>query len=111
MSGMSAPARRVDVALAVPAFVVMANAGPNQIHVGQVADDHVAEDHVLLDDLVFLGRQLARLAQDVVRDPDLPDVVEQTRDADRVDETGVTAGLFGQEHAVPGDVAGSRRFV
>ena len=47
------------------------------VDVGQVADDHVAERDVLLDDCDFGLAQASRLAQDLVRDADLADVVEQ----------------------------------
>ena len=79
MSGMSVPGELIDVARPVPALVVMADAGPDELDVGQVADDHVAEDDVLLDDRVLVGGELAGLAQDVVGDPDLADVMEQAR--------------------------------
>src|SRR5207247_2022654 len=60
------PGQSVQVALAVPALVVMADAAPTEIQVREVADDRVAKGHVLLDDRVFLGRQRGRLAQDLV---------------------------------------------
>ena len=83
----------------------MADAGPDGLDVRQVPDDHVAEHHVLLDDLVLLGRELAGLAQDVVGDPDLPDVMEQAGDAHGVDEVGLEAHPLGQEDAVARDIA------
>ena len=61
--------------------MVVADAGPDELDVRQVADDHVAERDVLLDDLVLVGGELARLAQDVVGDADLADVVEEAGDA------------------------------
>ena len=60
MSGIASPARSVEVALAVPALVVVADAGPDDLDVRQVADDHVAERDVLLDDRVLGLGQLAR---------------------------------------------------
>ena len=44
---------------------------------------------MLLDDLVLLRGELARLAQDVVRDADLADVVQQAGDPDGLDELGL----------------------
>ena len=76
-----------------------ADAGTDELHVGQVADDHVAEHDVLLDDLVFGLGQLARLAQDLVRDPDLPDVVQQTGHADVAMNRPAEAQPLGQEDA------------
>ena len=73
----------VEVAVAVPALVVVADPGPDDLDVREVADDHVAEGDVLLDDVVLGRGQLAGLAQDRVRDADLADVVEQARDMDR----------------------------
>ena len=73
----------VEVAAAVPALVVVADAGPDRLDVGQVADDRVPEPDVLLDDRVLVGRQRRRLAQDRVRDPDLADVVEESGQLDR----------------------------
>ena len=73
---------------------------------GQVADDQVAERDVLLHDVVFGGGQRAGLAQDVVRDADLADVVEEAGDADGRDDVGIEAEATGQEDAVPGDVLG-----
>ncbi len=89
MSGMSLAGQPVEIAVPVPALVVMADAGADEVDVGQVAHDQVAEADVLLDDVVLLGGQLAGLAQDAVRDADLADVVEQPGDADRLDEVGL----------------------
>ena len=55
------------------------------LDVGQVADDHVAERDVLLDDRVLLLGQRPGLAQDLVGDADLADVVEEPGDPDRDD--------------------------
>ena len=56
--------------------------------------------------VVFVGRQLAGLAQDMVGDADLPDVVEQSGDANGVDEVWLEAHPLGQEDAIARDVAG-----
>ena len=50
----------VEVAVAVPALVVMPDAGPDDLDVGQVADDEVAERDVLLDDVVLVLGQACR---------------------------------------------------
>ena len=63
--------------------MVVADAGADEVDVGQVADDRVAERDVLVDDRELRVGQLAGLAQDLVRDPDLADVVEEARDLDR----------------------------
>ena len=52
---MSSPRERVEVAAAVPALVVVADAGADLVDVGQVADDEVAQRDVLLDGLVLVG--------------------------------------------------------
>ena len=96
----------IEVALAVPALVVVTDPGPDDLDVGQVAHDQVAERDVLLDHVVLVRAERAGLAQDVVRDADLADVVEQTGDADGVDEVALEPETFGQEHAVAGDVLG-----
>ena len=96
----------VQVAVAIPALVVVADAGPDDVDVGQVADDQVAERDVLLDDRVFLGGQLAGLAQDRVRDADLADVVEQPGDPDGGDQLVRQLEPLGEEDAVAGDVLG-----
>ena len=76
---------RVEVAVPVPALVVVADAGADRVEVRQVAEDRVAEGHVLLDDVELLVGQLARLAQDLVRDADLADVVQQPREPQRAE--------------------------
>ena len=62
----------VEIAGAIPALVVVPNAGPDDVDVGQVADDQVAERDVLLDDPVLLLGQARRLAQDPSGIPILP---------------------------------------
>ena len=84
--------------------MVVANAGADLVQIGEVAHDHVAERHVLLDDVVLRRRQAAGLAQDVVGDPDLPDVVEETCRLDRADGVCVEPEAAGEEHGVSGDV-------
>ena len=86
--------------------MVVADAGPDRLDVRQVADDRVPEPDVLLDDRVLVGRQRRRLAQDRVRDPDLADVVEESRQLDRATLLGGEPKEVGQEHGVPGDVLG-----
>ena len=75
----------IEIALAVPSLVVMADAGSDGVEVREVADDHVAEGDVLLHDRVLGLGQATRLAQDGVRDADLADVVEQPGDLDGAD--------------------------
>ena len=76
---------RVEVPVPVPALVVVADAGADRVEVREVAQDRVAEGHVLLDDVELLVGQLARLAQDLVRDADLADVVEQPGEPQRAE--------------------------
>ena len=78
----------MEVAAAVPALVVVADAGADRVEVGEVAQDRVAQRDVLLDDVVLPVGQLARLAQDLVRDPDLADVVEQPGQPQRAESSG-----------------------
>ena len=97
----------VEVAVAVPALVVVADPGPDELDVGQVADDRVAQRDVLLDDRVLGVGQLAGLAQDRVGDADLADVVEQPGESGssrRAPRSG--ADPLGEEDAVAGDVLG-----
>ena len=95
-----------QVALAVPALVVVADAGADVVDVGHVADDEVAERDVLLDDLVLVRRQAAGLAEDVVRDADLADVVEERRDPQAGSHLLRQAQPLGEEQGVGGDVLG-----
>ena len=50
----------IEVPVAVPSLVVMADAVPDDVDVGQVADDQVAERDVLLDDRASRRRSASR---------------------------------------------------
>ena len=63
----------------------MADAEADEVLANQVADDRVAQGHVLLDDVVLGRGEPAGLAQDLLGDADLADVVEEPRDPDRLD--------------------------
>ena len=85
ISGISSAERSVDIPLAVPPLVVMADPVADRLDVGKVAHDHVAEHDMLLHDLLLLGREAAGLAEHGVGDADLSDVVEEAGDPDRAD--------------------------
>ena len=61
---------------------------------------------MLLDDLVLVVGQGARLAEQVIRHPDLADVVQEAGQPHRADRRLVEAVLAGHEDGVPGDVLG-----
>ena len=96
----------VEIAATVDPLVVVPDAGSHGVDVGDVADDHVAERDVLLHDLELLVGQLAGLAQHLVGDADLADVVEQARDPDRLELRGRDVDPPGEEQRVAGDVLG-----
>ena len=52
------------------------------VQLRQIVEDAVADLDVLLDVLVFVVGELARLAEHVVVDADLADVVQQARQVD-----------------------------
>src|SRR5256885_8995245 len=95
-----------QIALSVPAFVVMSDPRSDAVDVWKVAEDQVPERDVLLDDLALLVRQLARLSQDGVWDADLADVVEQTGRVEGGSDLVVEPELARQEVRVPRDVLG-----
>ena len=64
----------------VPALVVVPDAGADGVEVRQVTQDRVTQRDVLLHDVVLGVGELAGLAQDLVRDADLADVVEEPRE-------------------------------
>ena len=82
----------------------MADPGPDDVEVRDVAHDHVAEGDVLAHDRLLVGGEAARLAQDRIGDPDLADVVEQPGHADGLLELRVELEPLGDEQAVPRDV-------
>ena len=106
IKGMASPASPIDIAGPVPALVVVADARADQVGVGQVTHDQVAEDDVLLDDLVLVVGQGARLAQQMVRHADLADVVQQSGQPDRPDGRLVETVLLREEDRVASDVLG-----
>ena len=84
----------------------MADAGADLLEVGQLADDEIAERDVLLHDLVLALRERAGLAEDVVGDTDLADVVEATGAVDHRASPLVETELGGEERGVAGDILG-----
>src|SRR5918993_149299 len=90
----------MEIAGAVPALVVVSDAGPDDVVVDEGSHDRFAEGDVLLDDVVLLCSQLSGLAQDRVRDPDLAHVMEQAGGPDRLDEERIETDLAGEEHRV-----------
>ena len=87
--------------------MVVADAGPDEVDVGQVADDQVAERDVLLDDrrtrpsVSVPG--LRRMPSGM---PILPTSWRRPATLDRRDELRVEPEPLGEEDAVAGDVLG-----
>ncbi len=104
MIGISSAFQAIEIALAVPALVVMPDAGPDQLDVRDVADDRVAEGDVLLEDVELLGGQLAGLAQEMVGNADLADVVEKTGELNGAPQVGIETKLAGEEDGIAGHV-------
>ena len=96
----------VQVALPIPALVVVADAGADLLEVGQLADDEIAERDMLLHDLVLGLGERAGLAEDVVGDADLADVVEATGAVDHRASPLVETELGAEERGVAGDILG-----
>jgi len=95
-------AQPVGIPRAVVALVVPADDGlqvPGEFDGGEQLE---APDRVHLHDLELLARQRARFVQDLVRHPDLPQVVEIGAEADR------RLGSF-IEHQPAGDGEGALR--
>ena len=95
----------VRIAAAVPAFVVPAADLDGDLDQRLVAvlrqplEHGCADDGMGADDVEFLGRQCARLVQNVLGDADLADVVQGGRGGDEADLVlgqTVYIGLFGQ---------------
>ena len=108
-SGIRAPrdgiaGQSVQVALPVPTLVVVADAGADLVEVGQVTDDEVAERDVLLHRLVLALGEGTGLAQDLVGDADLADVVEATGPVQHRADLIVETELRAQETGVAGNV-------
>ena len=83
-SGISFGAQAVRVAVAAVALVVVQDDRHGLLERGGLLQDHLA-DARMLDDRPPLGRrQRGRLLEDVLRDGDLADVVQQRRDPDPV---------------------------
>ena len=88
----------MQVAATIPAFVVVPDTGPD-LDVRQVADDDIAQGDVLLDDPVLSVGQCAGLAQDVIRDADLADVVQQTGHPEDPDELLIRSSRWARKTA------------
>src|SRR5207237_7180260 len=100
-----------QIALSVPALVVMADPRPDTVGVREVAQDQVPERDVLLHDLALLIGQLAGLSQDAVWDADLADVVEETGRVEGGSHLMVEPELARKEVRVPRDVLGGAECV
>ena len=61
---------------------------------------------MLLEDVVFLGRQLAGLPEDRIGDADLADVVEEPGEMDRPHQVRIEPDAFCEKHRVASDVFG-----
>ena len=97
-SGMSSPASRAD-SHDRPSARGGGGRRLGSARRWQVADDHVAERHVLLDDRRTRRRSAPGLAQDVVRDADLADVMEQSGHPQDAAQLRVELQPLGQEDA------------
>ena len=75
---------------------MMQHDGQHVVELLDVAQDLVADLGVGLDVFVFGLGQLARLAEHVVVDADLADVVQQAGEVDRVQGPAIAAQLFRQ---------------
>ncbi len=95
----------VGVALARPAFVVVADAGDQRV-VEERADDVGAEDGMLAHQFPFLHVEPARLEQHAVGHADLADVVQVRRFLDRAQPVLGPAELASEQHHVGGDAGG-----
>src|SRR5262249_4299553 len=69
----------VRVAGAVPVLVVMQDPVVDRVEV-ETFEERIPQLRVLADLLLFLQRQRSRLSQDLVCEPDLPEIVEEARE-------------------------------
>ena len=99
------PRQAGRVPFAVPPLVVAQRdvVGHGDEVVLRVAEDVGPDERVLLDALAFLGRQRARLVQDVVGDAHLADVVHRGGALDEFHLAAVQAHGLGQEAGGPAD--------
>src|SRR2546425_7000773 len=74
----------IRVAGTVPALMVVADNQGDVLLLGMFSEDLSALDRMLLDDFVFLGRQLPRLEEDRVGDRNLSQVMQDAADSDGV---------------------------
>ena len=93
----------VGVAAAVPALVVVADAGKGSGELGCLADDDFAQCGVCLHDPPLFRVQPARLFQNGVGDADLADIVEGASHLDESDLILGHADTPGQNDGVVGD--------
>src|SRR6202008_39954 len=101
----------VGVALAVPAFVAVADDRPDVLEPGDRANDPFAELRRRLDEPPLLGRQPPGLRKDVARDADLADVVEKRAELQTLQAQLVEAELAADTQREVGDPAGVGRRV
>src|SRR5438093_7906002 len=80
------------------------DARTHEVEIRDVAHDHVAERDVLPEDGFLLRGQAAGLAQDGVRNADLADVMQEARDADRLDDVPTELEALANERRVARDI-------
>ena len=88
----------VRIARAVPALVMVADDRPGRCEQVERLEQRVADLRMRLDDRALLLVERSRLEEDPVRDPDLPDVMEDRAEADRLDLVGPQPPEFGHPH-------------
>src|SRR5512142_2383958 len=98
----------VRIAVAVPALVAGAHDGPDLREPVDRSQDPLAELRVLLDHEPLLRRQRARLLQDLGRDPDLADVVEEGAELEPLQRAALEPQLLADHHGHVRDPAGVR---
>ncbi len=76
-SGISSPAEPVGIPASVPPFVLVADDPRDVAEPGQDAQDALADHRVLPHQAPLVVGQRSRLVEDLVRDRDLADVVQQ----------------------------------
>ena len=93
----------VGIALAVEPLVMTSDARAEIRQPGDVGDDPLAGDRVLLDVEVFRRRQGPFLAEDIVPDADLADVVEEPGEVEVADLASRQGHLFPEPYRDPRD--------
>ena len=88
--------KSVRIPAAVPAFMVVEDSLDDVLEARDVSEDPVADPWMFPDRGVLRSRQIARLAQQLLRDADLAHIVDQTRDVHPGDGGLVEARRMGK---------------